>query len=611
MHRSTPREPLLVLTLFAVALVLWSTSTSRVAAQAPAAPDFTAIDVHVERQMRELNIPGLALAIVQDDRVVHLKGFGVAGPDGRAVTGQTPFKIASIAKPMTGVAVMQLVEAGKLDLDAPVQRYLPWFRVADPAASAQITPRHLLYHTSGLPTLVDARYALTGDARPDALEARVRELRSVEFDRPVGASYAYSNAGYMVLGLLVQEVSGQSFEQYMAQHVFGPLQMRQTFTDWEEAQRHGAATGHRFWFGQPVPGQVPIDRAIVPAGAHLAASAEDVAHFLVAQLNGGRFGQTAILSPESIATMQQPVIPTPDASGWYAMDWGTFSLGGVAALLKGGDTTDTKSQVVLFPKRRLGLVVLMNANRGLDAQLGDIRLPALAYNAAELLAGQEPTSFPVSPVPMLLYAAVLVAVVLQAAGMVRTVVLVRRWRGQPELRPQTRAQRALRLGLPLVLNLTWGATALLGAPALIGVPFSFAFYIAPDLFSLLLVSGVVAIVWAIIRSALIWPIVRITLHHSLPSRPTTRADIAYKPTALSRRFFTLCVCPTVSRPTTYLSRSAADADRSAALIPHHLPASSQLASHHLTCYTTCSIRIFHTVGHHAEEADHHGRRARL
>lgn len=508
MHRSTSRGPLTVLTLFAIALALWTTSAGGVAAQAPAAPTFAAIDAHIERQMRELRIPGLALAIVQGDQVVHLKGFGVAGPEGRAVTGQTPFKIASIAKPMTGVAAMQLVEAGKLELDAPVQHYLPWFRVADPAASAQITPRHLLYHTSGLPTLVGITYALTGDARSDALEARVRELATVQLSRPPGQAYEYSNAGYIVLGLLVQEISGQPFEQYMAEHVFGPLQMRQTFTDWEEAQRHGAAIGHRFWFGQPVPGQLPVDRASVPAGAHLAASAEDVAHFLVAQLNGGRFGQAAILSPEGIATMQRPVIPTADASGWYAMDWGAFPLGGEPALLKGGDMTDTKSQVVLLPERRLGLVVLMNANRGLHAQLGDIRLPALAYNAAELLAGQEPTTFPVSPVPTLLYAAVLVAVVLQAAGMARTVVLLRRWRGEPERRPQTRAQRGLRLWLPLLLNLGWGAVALLGVPALIGLPFEFGLYIAPDLFSVLLVSGVVAIGWAIVRSVLIWRIAR-------------------------------------------------------------------------------------------------------
>jgi len=97
-------------------------ATTRTAA---AAPDFAAIDTYIESQMRDLRIPGLALGIVQGDQIVHLKGFGVADPSGRAVTPQTPFHIASISKSFTALAVMQLVEAGKLDLDAPVQRYRP------------------------------------------------------------------------------------------------------------------------------------------------------------------------------------------------------------------------------------------------------------------------------------------------------------------------------------------------------------------------------------------------------------------------------------------------------------------------------------------------------
>ena len=129
------QQCMLALLLLALCLI----GTAPVTAAQPAAADFAAIDAYIEAQMRELRIPGLALGIVQGDQIVHLKGFGVAGPDGRPVTPQTPFQINSLGKPMTAVAIMQLVEAGKLDLDAPVQRYLPAFRVADEAASAQIT----------------------------------------------------------------------------------------------------------------------------------------------------------------------------------------------------------------------------------------------------------------------------------------------------------------------------------------------------------------------------------------------------------------------------------------------------------------------------------------
>ena len=119
------------------------------ASEAPA-PGFTAIDAYIRRQMKDARIPGLALGIVHDGRPVHLRGFGRADDSGRAFTPQTPFFIGSNSKSFTALAVMQLAEAGKLDLDAPVRRYIPWFRVADPEASALITVRHLLNQTSGL-----------------------------------------------------------------------------------------------------------------------------------------------------------------------------------------------------------------------------------------------------------------------------------------------------------------------------------------------------------------------------------------------------------------------------------------------------------------------------
>ena len=99
--------------------------------------DFAAIDAYVTEQMNNLGIPGMALGIVQDGQIVHLQGFGVADSSGRTVTPQTPFYIGSVTKSFTALAVMQLVEAGKIDLDAPVQTYLPWFELADKEASAQ------------------------------------------------------------------------------------------------------------------------------------------------------------------------------------------------------------------------------------------------------------------------------------------------------------------------------------------------------------------------------------------------------------------------------------------------------------------------------------------
>lgn len=198
------------------------------AASRSSPPNFAAIDSYGGSQMLGVGIPGLALGIVHGDQVIHLRGFGVADPSGRAVTPQTPFIIGSTSKSFTALAVMQLVEAGKLDLNTPVQHYIPWFRVADPLASAHITVRHLLNQTSGIPSAAGLA-PLTGNS--DAtLEQRVRELSTVVLTKPVGTTYQYSSANYAVLGLLIQSVSGQSYEDYIQQHIFAPLTMRHSYT---------------------------------------------------------------------------------------------------------------------------------------------------------------------------------------------------------------------------------------------------------------------------------------------------------------------------------------------------------------------------------------------
>jgi CubicO group peptidase (beta-lactamase class C family) len=147
---------------------------------------------------------------------------------------------------------MQLVKTGKVDLDAPVQRYLPWFRVADADASARITVRHLLNQTSGFPTFQANAGMIGGDMDEQALERTVRSFASMSLSQPVGSTYQYSNFNYMTLGMLVQVVSGESYEQYLQQHVLEPLDMHRSFTSQAAAQGHGLATGYRFWFGIPV-----------------------------------------------------------------------------------------------------------------------------------------------------------------------------------------------------------------------------------------------------------------------------------------------------------------------------------------------------------------------
>ena len=151
--------------------------------------DFAAVDAYVTEQMNNLGIPGMALGIVRGGQITHVQGFGVADSSGRAVTPQTPFYIGSVTKSFTALAVMQLVEAGKIDLDAPVQTYLPWFELADKEASAKITVRNLLNQTTGISEKDGNRVWST----QQALEEYVRRLGTIQLTQPVGTTFQYSN----------------------------------------------------------------------------------------------------------------------------------------------------------------------------------------------------------------------------------------------------------------------------------------------------------------------------------------------------------------------------------------------------------------------------------
>src|SRR5713101_6666962 len=166
------------------------------------------VDAFVESQMRDAGIPGVALAIVEGDRAVHLRGFGVADRSGRRVTPQTPFPIASLSKTFTALAVMQLVEAGQLALDAPVRRYIPWFDVGHDPAAAVITVRELLMQRSGIAGDGDVPAYNDPDRGPAALESNVRQFATRErLLTPPGTSFNYCDANYDALGLLIEVVS--------------------------------------------------------------------------------------------------------------------------------------------------------------------------------------------------------------------------------------------------------------------------------------------------------------------------------------------------------------------------------------------------------------------
>jgi CubicO group peptidase (beta-lactamase class C family) len=371
--------------------------------------DYTAIDDYISAQMNDLGIPGMALGIVEDSQITHLQGFGVADSSGRDVTPQTPFYIGSVTKSFTALAVMQLVEAGKIDLDAPIQMYLPWFDLADKEASAKITVRNLLNHTSGISEKDGNRFW----SSEQSLEEFVRGLHTVQLTWPVGSTYQYSNINFGIAGLIVEKVSGQSYVDYVTENILEPLDMRHTTLSHESALIDGLSQGHYAMIGHPFTMERAISPAGIPSGG-LIASAEDMSNYMIAQLNEGTFGDMVVLSPQGIEELHAPTVATgPDAN--YAIGWNSGTVDGMPTVWHGGNLGNFAAFVIMTPDLESGIVLLANIS-GYETY-DQIAQVALGVNS--LLNGRP--AAPIVKPPFyfrFLYWAILLTPLLQILGIV-------------------------------------------------------------------------------------------------------------------------------------------------------------------------------------------------
>ena len=461
---------------------------------------YDVIDAYVEGQMHRLKVPGASLAIVEDDKIVHLRGFGRARPHGGAPTPQTPFFIGSLTKSFTALAVMQLVEAGKIELDAPVQRYLPWFRVADPQASAQMTVRHLLNQTSGLPTSSGELPLADFDESPGAAERQACALATLVLARPVGSAFEYSNSNYQLLGLIIEAASGQWYADYIQEHIFTPLDMGHTYTSPAMAKQNGLAVGHQYWFGIPFAApNMPIPFGSL-AGGLLISSAEDLARYMIAHLNGGRYGDVRILSGAGIAELHRGVAEFSFKGislGHYGMGWYADKIGQTKLLWHNGILPHFFSYMALLPEQRKGAVLLFNADHHWMSPV----LTEVGAGVAALLAGDKPHPGPVPFVGMIpwLLRGQLFIPALQIIGVAATLRLLRRWRLDPKLCPSGGRKWGQHILLPLIPNLLVALTL----RPMLGKRRGYLKLYMPDYSWIAMVCGSFSLVWSILRAGLV------------------------------------------------------------------------------------------------------------
>ncbi len=400
---------------------------------------------------------------------------------------------------MTALAVMKLVESGNIELDAPVRRYLPTFRTADERAAERITVRHLLAHRSGLSLFEGRKFFGVANTSEEALADGVESFSSATLGAEPGKAFCYSNANYVILGAIIEAVTGRSYEDFMERELFAPLGMRNSLASVSAAQPRDLATGHRYWFGQPVAVEdVPHSRVLVPAG-WLVSTAEDMGKYLLALLRGrSPDGTENAVSDEIVSELFRPQF-SEDGEEGYALGWSVRRVHGVRFISHSGAVESFHAFAALVPSENWGVAILINA----EDYVSGHRPAQLARGVVDLLFGEEPPPVQgsVMPLPILLLTLLLVA---QLAAAARTFYMLLKWKRLPKRRPANRWKRwGWHLALPTVACVGIATGLLVVLPRIFDMTLTGLFLFVPDAGSLAVASGAFAIGWGLVRTYLL------------------------------------------------------------------------------------------------------------
>lgn len=344
----------------------------------------------LEEFLRKQRVPGFTIVVVERLRVAYSYSFGVTDAlNPKPVTNRSLFHMASVTKPFTATAVMQLVQRRKIDLDAPAAAYLPYFKVQGRHASA-VTVRRMLTHESGLPDVLDYQW---GDPHDDAgaPERYVRSLRGLRLGFRPGSGFRYSNIGYDILGDLVCKASGKSYDDYVYDHILAPLGMTDSTLLLRKANRGRMALGHVVdSAGEPGASTVyPYNRAHSPSSG-LISSARDMTRWVVANLNRGSIRRRHILRASAYDAMWKSTreLPDPESGRGTSVGLGWFlkSHRGNPLVTHSGGDIGFLSDMALLPERGIAVVWMSNCD-WIDS--GPLNGP-VTYAALDVALGLKP-----------------------------------------------------------------------------------------------------------------------------------------------------------------------------------------------------------------------------
>ncbi|AST91258.1 penicillin-binding protein [Sutcliffiella cohnii] len=323
----------------------------------------------LDEAVDQYNIPGASLAIIENGEIIFENNWGALS-DGSTITGDTPFLIGSISKPITALATMMLVEEGRIDLEEPIETYLPSFTYK---SESPISVRHLLNQTSGI-SAADG-FEITDRASADwTISEAINQLSGVELVSEPGEVYKYNSANYTLLGGIIEAVTNETFSKYIQDHIFSPLQMDDAAADYERAVQKGLVPGYASWWGNPVKSDSLYDHAGAPYG-YMSASTNDLVNFLQFMMDGGD-----LLSEESLALLTTH----PGEVGKYGLGWHFSKTEHFP--FHGGSTPHFRGELFFLPEQGIGAVLLTNKHHIME----DGNVYYIMDGIRSILNGEEP-----------------------------------------------------------------------------------------------------------------------------------------------------------------------------------------------------------------------------
>ena len=321
-------------------------------------PELTAaLGATIEHELDDKGIPGLSIALVDGDEVVWAEGFGMADAEsGVRATARTVYRVGSVSKLFTDIAAMQLVERGEIDLDRPVQDYLPDFRPQSPF-DEPITLRQLTSHRSGLVREPPVGHYF--DASSPTLEATVASLNDTELVYEPETRTKYSNAGIAVIGRLLEHTQGEPFADYMKMSVLEPMGLTDSAFELNETLRPRLAKAVMWSYdGREFPAPT-FELGMAPAGS-MYTTVLDMATFIQVMFRNGQAANGPVIRPETLETMFTPQYAEPGATTGFGIGFGISELDGHTRYGHGGAIYGFATTLAFLHEEQLGVVVVAN-----------------------------------------------------------------------------------------------------------------------------------------------------------------------------------------------------------------------------------------------------------